>query len=135
MKKNLKIFFLVAAMATLNLACEVDPDVPENLRDEYLGQWDVNETTGWDAPQFYPVNIKAGTADDVIIIEQLYNVSGTQVRAMVSGFNLNIPLQTSQGIEFKGDGQANSDFDQLSINFTANDGTGPDDIEAVLTPR
>lgn len=123
-------------LGTVLTSCEEDDDINDvNLRDDYLGTWNANETTGWNAPQFYSVEINRGAASDEILIEGLYNNPDIEVAATVSGFDLSIPSQTSDSIQFSGSGQANADFDQITINFTANDGTGNDEVKAVLTPQ
>lgn len=122
-------------LALLFTACaeEDNPDDPGAIRDNYLGVWQVTENTGINAPQFYRVEIVAGSSDSEIIIEDLYNVSGTEVRALIDGTELTIPNQSTASITFQGSGSANADFDQISLSFTANDGTGPDNVEAILS--
>ena len=135
MNKNLKYLGLLSLAFMFILACEPDedPDDPAGLRDEYLGKWNVQETYGWNAPQSYTVNISEGAEADQIIINGLYNQPQAAVKAAVDGLNINIPQQTTAEIDFWGSGQANADFDQISLNFYANDGAGLDSVKAVLT--
>lgn len=133
MNKKLQHLGFVLAAALLVVACEPDEDEDVILRDEYLGTWNVNETTGWNAPQFYTVQITEGNDENDILINGLYNISGTRVRASTDGYQLSIPQQSSENIQFSGSGQANADFDQLSISFFANDGSGVDSVDAILT--
>ena len=86
------------------------------------------------SPQFYQVNIVAGDADDEIVIEGLYNEVNSKVVALVTGTQISIPNQNSAGVTYVGSGTANADYSQIALSFTANDGSGPDQIEAVLVP-
>lgn len=141
LKKNLKtkLWRLAALFAIIGLGlsgcAEDDPlEDPSANRDRYLGVWQVTENTGINHPQFYAVNIVAGSQDDEIIIEGLYNEPSTRVDAVVSGTAMTIPNQNTAGINFIGDGTANTDFSQLLVTFTANDGSGQDVVEAVMVP-
>jgi len=135
MIKLIKHITGVAVLSIFLVSCQDDngDDNPGSVRDDYLGVWECVENTGVAAPQFYTVNVTAGNGSDKIIINGLYNISGTEVSATIDGLNVSIPSQTSEGISFSGSGQANSDIDQLNLNFTANDGSGNDNVEAVLT--
>ncbi len=136
MKRFVKYLFLSAVISLAVISCQQDDDNddnPGNVRDNYLGVWDCVENTGFSAPQFYTIDIIAGSESSEIIITGLYNISGTQVQATVDGLMISIPSQTSEGIAFSGSGQANADFNQVNLNFTANDGSGNDVVEAVLT--
>jgi hypothetical protein len=127
---------LLIALIAITSACETDDGSEDPLanRAKYLGVWQVTENTGINHPQFYPVNISAGAEADEIIITGLYNESGTRVEAIISVNTLSIPSQNTGGVSFQGSGQANASFSQISLSFTANDGSGPDNIEAVLVP-
>jgi hypothetical protein len=131
------IFRLVITLAVTGIlinSCTPDNDDSIILRDDYLGTWDVNETAGNFAPQFYSVEITAGPGEDEILIEGLYNVPGTQVRVNVNGPSLFIPSQQTAGISFSGSGTSIADLSRINLNFTANDGTGNDQVAAILTP-
>ncbi len=116
------------------LACEPEDTTedPLSIRDKYLGSWQVTENTGINHPQFYSVTIIAGDDDEEVVIEGLYNESRTRVAALVSGTQLSIPVQSSAGINFSGSGNANADYSQIALSFVADDGSGPDNVEAVL---
>lgn len=117
-------------------ACVEDPDESffPNPASRYHGTWQVKEETGFNAPQFYSMNITADTSEPGdILLEGLYNVPGTRVRATVNGTDLNIPNQVSQGIQFFGYGTANEDFTRLTLQFTANDGATADEVRAIAT--
>ncbi len=140
-KRNLKNsawwkYALTALLFSFLIACEEDNpfEDPSANRDNYLGTWQVTENTGINHPQFYSINITAGTQDDEIVIQGLYNEPQVRVAGVVSGNSLSLPSQQSQGVNFVGSGTANADFSQIQITFTADDGAGPDVVEAVLVP-
>lgn len=136
--RNRNKTFLIVGLAFLLLAipaCEEDSDPNANLdtRNEFLGRWEVIENTGINAPQVYSIQISEGATADEIILNGLYNISAVRVTALVSEFSISIPNQETEGITFRGSGEATVDFDQITLNFTANDGSGDDGVEAVLT--
>lgn len=130
-----KLSFLgLLSLALLTVACEPDngEEGPATIRDKYVGSWQVTENTGINHPQFYSLTIRAGLEDDEIVLEGLYNLQNTRVVALVSGTQLSIPNQVSDEVNFVGTGSANADYDQIALSFTADDGSGPDNVEAVL---
>ena len=133
MRKLLKLGLAATLLSIMVVSCAEDDDDDINFIAEYTGTWDCNEKTGINAPQIYKVNIQRGSSDQEIIINQLYNLSNTAVRASINGFSLNIPQQTSGGVSFSGSGNADADFQQISLNFTANDGSGNDQVSATLS--
>ncbi len=130
--KRLVLLILFLSFSLLIISCEKDDPADENLRNEYIGTWDVTENTGINAPQVYSVSIVKGSTPDELVIEGFYNFPQAEVMARVNGFSFSIPQQTSQGINFSGSGQANGDFDRLEVDFIANDGTGNDSVNAVF---
>lgn len=127
---------LMAAIVLLFTACETDDpnEDPAVNRNNYLGVWQVTENTGINHPQFYQVNIVAGDGDDEIVIQGLYNETNSRVGAIVTGTQITIPSQNSEGVNYVGSGNANADYSQIALSFTADDGSGPDQVEAVLVP-
>jgi hypothetical protein len=134
MKDSLIKFILILASTAIMVSSCVPDEDGIILRDDYLGTWDVNETAGNFAPQFYSVRISEGPGENEIFIQGLYNVPGTQVKANVSGPVLTIPAQQTGGISFLGSGTSTLDLSRINLSFTANDGTGIDQVVAVLTP-
>lgn len=133
MKSLSRLIVLLGLGLLLITACEPDNNTDIFLRDDYLGIWDVNETAGNFAPQFYMVTISAGPGEDDIYIQRLYNTPGTEVLTVVNGPSLSIPSQQTGGITFSGSGLADAGLTSISLTFTANDGTGNDQVRAVLT--
>ena len=127
----------IALLTLLGLsACVEDPDesfFPDPAA-QYHGTWQVREETGFSAPQSYAITITEDTsAQGDILLKGLYNVSGTAVSATVNGTDFNIPNQRSAGIQFFGYGTAQEDYTQLTLQFTANDGAGADEVRATAT--
>lgn len=134
MNQKLKIFSALILASLLFIGCEEDSDpTTEDYQQQYLGTWDCNEKTGANAPQFYEVLITAGPTENSLVITNLYQ-NGTVYTADINGgFALDIPDQSSQGITLSGTGSTNADFQQISLNFTANDGSAlNDNVEAIL---
>ncbi len=134
MKRSFKYGIGLVLASSLFVSCETDTDpTTQDYQAEYLGIWDCNEKTGVNSPQFYEVNISAGPSENSIIINNLYQ-TGTAIQATISGgFSLTFPSQTSENIIFSGSGSANANFGQISLNFTADDGSAVQDVvEAVL---
>lgn len=134
MKTSFKYGLGLILASSFLVSCEADEDpTPQDYQAEYIGTWDCNEKTGVNSPQFYEVNISAGSTSNSIIINNLYQ-SGTAVKATISGgFSLDIANQVSENINFVGSGSANANFGQITLNFTADDGSAtPDVIEAIL---
>jgi len=111
--------------------CAEDKDPNFEVRQQYLGEWAANDREGWNAPAFYNITITAGEADDEIIINGLYNIPDAALRAYIDGTEVTIPSQTTADIDFAGSGQANADFDQVTFDYTANDGSGSDEVKTV----
>lgn len=130
--KFLKYSLCAAVFALLVVSCVKDINTDVDYQQKYVGAWQCNETTGRNAPQFYTVKITAGADLSTIYIENLYNNPDIKVSASIAALSLSIPNQTSAGTTISGTGQATSDFDQISLDFIANDGTGNDTVSAKL---
>ena len=128
-----RIVILCAISLVLLNSCEPDNNSEIIFRDDYLGIWDANETEGNLAPQFYVVTIAAGPGQDELYISGLYNTPGTEVLVTVNGPTFVIPSQSTSGITFSGSGLSDNQLTSISLNFIANDGTGNDQVRAVLT--
>lgn len=135
MKRVLKLSILLFGATLFFVSCEKDleADADVNYRDEFLGVWTAVENGDVNGVQSYQINISAGSAEDEIIFNGIYNLNNVKVTAFVTGFNVSIPKQTIQGITFTGSGQAVANFDNININFTANDGSGDDNVSVQLT--
>lgn len=117
------------------VGCEEDINPDVNLRDEYLGGWSANDKEGWNAPAFYDISIVNGSDPDMILIKGLYNHPNVELEAYVTDYEVEIPTQMSDSITFAGSGKANVDFDQITFEYTANDGSGSDEVKTVCTRK
>lgn len=137
MKRLLYSLGFISAAAILVVGCSEDTNPDEySLREEYLGEWSANDREGWNAPAFYDISITAGDAADQILIHGLYNQPDVVLEAYISDYEVEIPAQmTADGISFAGSGKANVDFDQITFDYTANDGSGSDEVKTVCTRK
>jgi hypothetical protein len=125
----------LCALSIFIVSCAPDDlEPPASYQERYVGIWDCEETTGINAPQFYTLNISAGSGEDELVINNLYG-EPTTLTAYISGLNISIPTQTSMGITFNGSGKANASFDQIVLNFSADDGAATDQVRAILHPN
>ncbi len=135
MKNLIRVFAVIFMIIFIVSSCEKDPPMDENYQSQFIGTWDVIQKEGLNSPQNYPVEIRAGANQNEIIIEGLYNSPAVSIMADIYGLSLEIPTQKSDSITFSGSGQANLSFDQITINFVANDGSFDDHVKAILTPN
>lgn len=127
MRKWLFMIPLVFLLASCEDATDID-----NPREPFLGLWTVTETEGELAPQTYGIEIYAIGLQNDVGITGLYNQGGGFVlQGEVSGRTLLIPLQNVGGLLIGGSGTIDSDFNQIEFNFTANDGSGNDQVKAI----
>lgn len=135
-RRDLGIISLGLVLLLSGTACEDDlgnNESPVPNASDWTGSWEVLEKTGFSAPQVYTLRISEGNSSSEVILEGLYNISSVRLEASVDEFELTIPAQSSEGISFVGTGSAAVAFDQITLNFEANDGSGADVVEAVLT--
>lgn len=135
MKRLIYPVILVCMALLVIVGCEEDINPDVNLRDEYLGGWSANDKEGWNAPAFYDIFIVSGSDPDMILIKGLYNHPNVELEAYVTDYEVEIPTQMSDSITFAGSGKANVDFDQITFEYTANDGSGSDEVKTVCTRK
>ena len=135
MKRLIYPIILVCIGLLVIVGCEEDIDPTINLRDEYIGAWSANDKEGWNAPAFYEISIVAGSDPDMILIRGLYNLPDVELEAYINEYEVEIPTQMSDSITFAGTGKANVDFDQITFDYTANDGSGSDEVKTVCTRK
>jgi hypothetical protein len=126
----LRSILTLTAVSLLLTAC-VEETNPNNDREDFLGNWTCNEYEGDFAPQTYDVEVlPTGDGNDVVI-RGLYNQgTGFDVVASVSGNTIDIPTQNEDGFTIAGRGTINNNLDRVELSFTADDGSGPDDVRA-----
>lgn len=135
MKRLIYPVILVGMALLVIVGCEEDINPDVSLRDEYLGGWSANDKEGWNAPAFYDIFIVSGSDPDMILIKGLYNHPNVELEAYVTDYEVEIPTQMSDSITFAGSGKANVDFDQITFEYTANDGSGSDEVKTVCTRK
>ena len=126
-------YISLAILLVTFTACEIDQD-PTNARTDFLGQWLCSEVEGDFAPQNYAILVDPVGSESLVDIKGLYNLGPTfVVRAEVQGSGIYITTQTSNGITIAGTGSINSNLDEVTLNFTADDGSGADNVKAIWT--
>ena len=126
----LRKYLSLAILAIVFTACVEETD-PNNAREDFLGNWTCNEYEGDFAPQTYNVEVLATGSGNDVIIRGLYNQgTGFDVAASVSGSNIDIPTQTEDGFTLAGFGTINDNLNRVELTFTADDGSGPDNVKA-----
>lgn len=134
MKQFVRLFSAALLVSAGLVACEKDMNDPDpTMREEYLGQWQVFESAGQFAPQSYAVEIVPTSAFNGIRIRGLYDYDSLSAEATVSGHYMDIPKQQFLQFSVWGEGQANADFDQITIHFMIQDPAGIDSVKAILT--
>lgn len=127
MFQRILIFLLVGLVFT---AC-VEETNPENAREDFLGNWTCNEYEGDFAPQTYNVIVQAsGSGNDARVIGLYNQGSSFSLSAYVSGSTIYIENQTVDGITISGFGNINNNLDRVDMSFTADDGSGADNVKA-----
>lgn len=114
-------------------SCETDIiDIDD--RQQWLGAWTCQETSGDFAPQSYTITIYEGTQLDEVEVSGLYN-QGTSFTLYANVYNddLIIPNQTVDGFTVAGSFEINSDGDGATVDFIINDGAGGDNVGGNLS--
>ena len=126
-----RLFLILLSFAALH-ACTIESD-PDNAREDFLGDWTCNEYEGDFAPQTYNVEILAIGSESSVRIIGLYNQGNNfALSGYVQGSTLFITTQTVDGIAIAGSGIMANSFDRIDLNFTADDGSGGDNVKANL---
>jgi hypothetical protein len=100
--KTALVFLLAAITLTSCDVYYVEPVVPYDERDAFVGTYDISEySSTYD--EYWDYGISINKSSGQIVIDNFYN-SGLRVYANVNGSNLYIPWQTVSGYEVQGDG-------------------------------
>jgi len=122
----------ISILIFLLSACVQETD-PNSDCSVFLGNWTCNEYQGDFAPQTYNLEIYAIGTGEQVGLAGLYNQGPSfVVVAEVSGSSLFISTQTVDGITIAGSGTMTSNLDQINLNFSADDGSGNDQVKATL---
>jgi len=116
----MKTLIPVFAILLIATSCEtyyVEPVVPYDPRDRFVGSYSLNEySSTYDEYWEYGVSISKSQYD--LVIDNFYN-SNLRVRAHVNGNQLYIPWQTANGYELQGDGFVEGR--KITINYKIRD--------------
>ncbi len=129
-------------------SCNPDDDnidnVSDDARDKITATYDCNETSQIYAKStnninsHYIVEISKDTSTtDKVYIANFYNLGlDKDVTASMSGLNLTISNQTTDGITFNGTGVIASNYKTIDLKYTADDGSGQiDTVTATYTKQ
>ena len=126
----LRKYLSLVILAALFTACVEETD-PTNAREDFLGNWTCNEYEGDFAPQTYNVEVTPFGSGSQVRIYGLYNQGSSFVLSgSVSGKTIYIDNQTVDGITISGYGNINNNLDRVDVTFSANDGSGTDNVKA-----
>lgn len=131
-----RIVFPIFALALFLVSCEEDVVDPNfDLRDDYTGQWIVQETSTFFGAQSYTVEVsKSDTAATDIWVSNFYGLGSSTITVMeVVDNNILIPFQNVSGSQISGTGQSDLDVTSISFTYGVNDGSGVDNCTATWT--
>ncbi|MEZ5172662.1 MAG: hypothetical protein R2850_03945 [Bacteroidia bacterium] len=134
MKKLLRPGLILVALLSLNACTEEDPIEPNvDPREKFIGTWNVQEKIGGQVTGAYQSTITNDAGNTArISIGNIYNLgAATSVKALIAGNSIDISAQVVTGITIEGTGLYAGDG--FTLNFTANDGTGAENVEAIYT--
>jgi hypothetical protein len=111
-------------------SCE-DLDEALSGRDKICDTWKCSENQS--NPFLVEIEADATNINGVKIYN--FNLLGNDiyVNATVSGMSISIPQQTQDGFKISGSGTIKSGYEEISLNYTVNDGGGSDIFTAKLT--
>jgi hypothetical protein len=134
MKKIFKTGLFVLTILFWSACAEEDPIEPDtDAREKFLGTWSVQEKIGGQVTGAYQSEVTndAGNTSR-ISIGNIFNLgAGSSVKAVVAGSSLDISEQVVTGITIQGSGLFSGE--RFTLNYSANDGTGAQTVEAVYS--
>lgn len=134
MKLFLRSGLILFALFSLHACTEEDPIEPNvDPREKFIGTWNVQEKIDGQVTGAYQSTVTNDAGNTArISIGNIYNLgASTSVKALIAGNSIDISSQVVTGITIEGNGlYAGNGF---TLNYTANDGTGAENVEAVFT--
>jgi hypothetical protein len=133
---------LFFTLSVVTISCQKDEDkiTPSNPSsanqdaDKLVGIWRVNENSQIFGQTVFEVEI-VKTGANLVSIRNFYNLGFTHaVSATISGTGIQIGTQTTAGQTISGTG-AMSNATNLTMTYTANDGTGNDNCSAIFVKQ
>lgn len=126
--KSKVIFFIMSVF--LIYSCEKKDEIPD--RDKFLGTYSVVESCG-EGNDTYEIRIdKSSQGENAILIFNLWNWE-ENFNAIVSGNNVNIPVQISDGVTFSGTGSISGN--NLTITFSVTELDWNDNCSTTCTKK
>lgn len=133
MKKLLAFVLPILFLAS----CELE-DTNEfiDVRDRFVGDWNVQEASSTTGESNYTVTISYDESDDTkVMISNFYNLgssfSASGTLSTTNEESLTVENQELDGFYIEGSGVMTSDS-QLDFNFTADDGVEVDSLQATF---
>lgn len=127
LKRSLIRWFLAFSVvfAAFFVSCEVANDnLPdEEIATKIVGSWKVAEQPSGNN---YTISVNSNGSVSVTI-SNFYNVD-IAVKATVSEGSLIIPTQVVGGYTFKGTGVFSNSYNSITLNYTADDGSGVENV-------
>ncbi len=131
-KKVSLIFFSLLSFCSIN-SCTQD-DLGDS-RDNLVKTWRCQEQSELFGVQYYDVEISKSDSDELQILMYNFFDRKKDVLANLDGNALSIPKQTVDGWDIEGSGEISADLSKISWTFTADDGTGVQNISAYFTEK
>ena len=125
------------AISLFVISCEDEPVDPNyDLRDEYVGDWVCVENSSIYGSSSYTITIeKADTNEAYIHISNFYNLGNAiEVAAEVFDNSVLIPQQNVGGNIISGTATSNSNYTEIDLTYSVDDGADNDVCTATCTP-
>ena len=137
MKKNIALLILTTLILTI-FSCELleDPE-PSDPRDNFVGNWTVNEisslygTTNYNATIIYD----PGNSSQVLIKNFYHFGMEIETYAIPTLTSITVPEQYVCSHTVKGSGKLSSNKNRIDWTYTANDGADIDNVTATFTKQ
>ena len=111
------------------------PDDEEFAPEDWLGSWEVRETSGSFAPQSYTLNIQGSTSEGFQLSGLYAQGASFRLDISLAAGTLFIPFQQVGDFEVQGSAIMNSDLNSGRLTFSIDDGSGMDQVEGQMTKR
>lgn len=129
---------VVLALLVFVVSCQKDDNslTPKEARDRFVGNWLCEETSPSSGTTTYDVRIKASSTDDTRVDIENFAFTGPQAitYGYVNGNDLDIPGQVVSGFSLQGSGEMPGST-TINMQYSVDDGSGPEDISAVFTRK
>jgi hypothetical protein len=116
-------------------ACEIDPDLTTDPRDNFVGTWTVNEQSAlYGTNNYTAVIVKDPGNSTQVLIRNFYHFGMDEdTWAIPTISSITIPEQLVCNHTVKGNGTRNKN--QITWSYTVNDGADIDQVTAVYTKQ